>query len=63
VIGKLNAAARAALADPNVKERFKKVGQEIWPVEQQTPEALAAKQKAEIEKWTPIIKEAGVKPE
>jgi tripartite-type tricarboxylate transporter receptor subunit TctC len=57
VIAKLNAAIRIALADPTVQERFKKLGQEIWPPDQQTPEALAAKQKAEIAKWTPIIKD------
>ena len=50
VIAKLNAAVRVALADPTVQDRFKKVGQEIWPVEYQTPEALAAKQKAELAK-------------
>jgi tripartite-type tricarboxylate transporter receptor subunit TctC len=57
VIGKLNAAIRTALADPAVQERFKKLGQDIWPPDFQTPEALAAKQKAEIAKWTPIIKD------
>ncbi len=57
VIAKLNAAIRTALADPAVQERFKKLGQEIWPADFQTPEALATKQKAEIAKWTPIIKE------
>jgi hypothetical protein len=45
-------ALRARLAD---------LGQEIFPREQQTPEALAALQKAEIEKWWPLIKEAGIK--
>jgi tripartite-type tricarboxylate transporter receptor subunit TctC len=63
VIARLNAAVRIALADPTVQDRFKKVGQEIWPVEYQTPEALAAKQKAELEKWTPVILESGVKAE
>ena len=57
IVAKLNAAIRVALADANVHERFKTLGQDIWPVDQQTPEALAAKQKAEIAKWTPIIKE------
>jgi tripartite-type tricarboxylate transporter receptor subunit TctC len=61
VIAKLNAAVRVSLADPVVQDRFKKVGQEIWPVEDQTPEALAAKQKAELAKWTPVIAEAGLK--
>jgi tripartite-type tricarboxylate transporter receptor subunit TctC len=63
IIAKLNAAVRVALADPVVQDRFKRVGQEIWPVEDQTPEALAAKQKAEIAKWTPIIKQSGIKVE
>jgi len=62
-IAKLNAAIRTALADPAIQERFKKIGQEIWPVDYQTPEALAAKQKAEIARWTPIIKETGIKAE
>ncbi len=63
IIAKLNAAVRAALADANVQARFRKIGQEIWPADAQTPQALAAKQKAEIAKWTPIIKESGVKAE
>jgi tripartite-type tricarboxylate transporter receptor subunit TctC len=63
VIAKINGAIRVVLADPGVQERFKKVGQEIWPPEDQTPAALAAKQKAEIAKWTPVIKAAGFKAE
>lgn len=63
VIEKLNAAVRAALADPAVQERFKVLGQEIWPVDQQTPEALAAEQKAEIAKWWPVIKAEDIKAE
>jgi tripartite-type tricarboxylate transporter receptor subunit TctC len=61
VIPKLNAAVRVALADPSVQERFKNVGQQVWPSEYQTPAALAAKQKAEIAKWMPVIKESGIK--
>ena len=52
-----------ALADPNVKQRFADHGQDIWPREQQTPEALAAHHKAEIAKWWPIIKASGLKAE
>jgi tripartite-type tricarboxylate transporter receptor subunit TctC len=63
VIGKLNAAAVDALADPAVRRRLADIGQEIFPREQQTPEALGALQKAEIEKWWPIIRAANIKGE
>jgi tripartite-type tricarboxylate transporter receptor subunit TctC len=61
IIGKLNAAVGVALADPGVRARLADLGLEISPRDQQTPEALAALQKAEIEKWWPIIKAAGIK--
>jgi tripartite-type tricarboxylate transporter receptor subunit TctC len=60
VIGRLNAAMVEALADPNVQKRFSEFGLDIASREQQTPEGLAAFQKAEIEKWWPIIKAAGI---
>jgi tripartite-type tricarboxylate transporter receptor subunit TctC len=63
VIAKLNDAVVRALADPVVRQRFRDIGQDIWPREQQTPEALAAHQSAEIEKWWPIIKAANIKAE
>jgi tripartite-type tricarboxylate transporter receptor subunit TctC len=63
VIAKLNAAVVAALSDPTVQQRFRDSGQNIWPRVLQTPAALAAHQKAEIEKWWPIIKAAGIKAE
>ena len=62
-IAKLTAAAVDALADPAVRMRLAQAGQDIVPREQQTPEALAAHHKAEIEKWWPIIKAAGIKAE
>jgi tripartite-type tricarboxylate transporter receptor subunit TctC len=62
-IAKLNSAIVTALADPTVRMRLADIGFEILPRDQQTPEALAAYQKAEIEKWWPIIKEAGIKAE
>ena len=61
VIAKLNAAVVDALADPAVRARLANLGSDIPPHEQQTPEALGAFQKAEIEKWWPIIKAAGIK--
>jgi tripartite-type tricarboxylate transporter receptor subunit TctC len=63
IIAKLNGAVREALADPSVQQRLRNVGQEIWPIAEQTPAALAAKQQAEIALWTPIIKAAGIKQE
>ena len=62
-IEKIGDAARAALADPAVRARLAALGQQIPPPEQQTAAALAAHQKAEIEKWHPLIKEAGIKVE
>jgi tripartite-type tricarboxylate transporter receptor subunit TctC len=61
VIAKLNTAVSQALGDPTVKKRFADIGQEIWPKDKQNPAALAAQQKAEIERWWPIIKDAGIK--
>jgi len=63
VIMKLNAAIVETLADRNVRQRFANLGQEIPPREQQTPEALYAHQKAEIERWWPLIRAAGLKAE
>ena len=63
VIAKLNGAMVEALADPAVRARFTELGLDVASREQQTPEGLAAFHKAEIEKWWPIIKAAGIKAE
>jgi len=63
IVDTLNRAAVEALGDPSVRQRLADIGQEIFPGGQQTPEALAALQKAEIEKWWPIIKAANIKGE
>jgi len=63
VVARLNAAVVDALADAGVRQRFNELGHEIVPREQQTPGALAAFHKAEIDKWWPIIKAANIKPE
>jgi tripartite-type tricarboxylate transporter receptor subunit TctC len=63
VVGTLNAAAVEALADPAVRSRLVDLGMELFPREQQTPEALDALVKAGAEKWWPIIKELGIKAE
>jgi tripartite-type tricarboxylate transporter receptor subunit TctC len=63
IVTKLNGAIVSAFADATVRQRIADLGMEIPPPDQQTPEALAAYQKAEIEKWWPIIKAAGIKGE
>jgi tripartite-type tricarboxylate transporter receptor subunit TctC len=61
IVAKLNAAVVDALADTTVRKRLTDIGQEIFPRDQQTPEALSAFHQAETEKWWPIIKAAGIK--
>jgi tripartite-type tricarboxylate transporter receptor subunit TctC len=63
VIARLNSAVVKALADSAVRARLAEIGQDIPPPDQQTPQALGIFQKAEMEKWWPIIKAANIKPE
>jgi tripartite-type tricarboxylate transporter receptor subunit TctC len=63
IIAKLNAAMMQALADPKVRERFAALGLDVAARDQQTPAGLAAFHKAEIDKWWPIIKAAGIRGE
>jgi tripartite-type tricarboxylate transporter receptor subunit TctC len=61
IIAKINAATVAALADPQVKAKLAKLGQQVSARDQQTPGVLGALQKSEAEKWWPIIKAANIK--
>ena len=61
IIKKVSDAVMASLADPATRQRLLDLAQTIYPPEQQTPEGLHAFQKAEIAKWWPIIKAAGIK--
>jgi tripartite-type tricarboxylate transporter receptor subunit TctC len=63
IIAKLNAAMSQILADPQVRQRFDDFGIQIAPLDQQSPEALRAFQKAEAERWWPIIKASNIKIE
>jgi tripartite-type tricarboxylate transporter receptor subunit TctC len=63
VTARLDTAVKNALADPAVRKRIEGLGQVIFPVDQQSPAGLAAYQTAEINKWWPIIKDAGIKAE
>jgi tripartite-type tricarboxylate transporter receptor subunit TctC len=60
IIAKLNAAAVDALGDQEVRKALENLGLQMPPANQLTPEALGAWQKAEIEKWWPIIRAAHV---
>jgi tripartite-type tricarboxylate transporter receptor subunit TctC len=60
VIDKVNAALRVALQDATVKQRFGELGTEPEPMERATPAAHRAHLKAEVDKWAPVIKKAGV---
>jgi tripartite-type tricarboxylate transporter receptor subunit TctC len=60
VIDKLVAALQAALKDPGVSQKFTELGAVTFPADKQTPQALQAHLKSEIDKWSPIIKKAGV---
>ena len=61
ITAKLLAAVQSALANPAVQKRLADLGQDLPTLEQQTPEALRAHHKAELDKWTPIIKAANIK--
>jgi tripartite-type tricarboxylate transporter receptor subunit TctC len=63
IVAKLNAAVAEALADPSVQQRLTEFGLDVAPENQRTPEALRALQKAETEKWWPVIKAAGARAE
>jgi tripartite-type tricarboxylate transporter receptor subunit TctC len=60
VLDKLVAALQESVRDDSVKKRFADLGAETFPPEKATPAALQAHLKAEIDKWTPLIKKAGV---
>ena len=61
IVTKLNGAVRNALADATVRKRLAELGQELLPAEQLTPEALGTLQRAEIERWWPIIRAANIR--
>jgi tripartite-type tricarboxylate transporter receptor subunit TctC len=60
-VDRLDAAVKSALANPAVQQRLETIGQVLFPRDQQGPAALAAYHKAEIDKWWPLIKAAGIK--
>jgi tripartite-type tricarboxylate transporter receptor subunit TctC len=63
IVAKLNATMTQVLFDPQVRQRFEELGIRVSPLDQQSPEALRAYQKAESDRWWPIIKAANIKVE
>jgi tripartite-type tricarboxylate transporter receptor subunit TctC len=63
IIAKLNATMVQVLADPSVQKRFDELGIQITPLARQSPEALRGFQKAEAERWWPIIKASNLRAE
>ena len=63
ITAKLNATMTQVLSDPQVRQRFAELGIQMAPIDQQSPEALRAYQKAEAERWWPIIKASNIKVE
>jgi tripartite-type tricarboxylate transporter receptor subunit TctC len=63
IVARINASIVETLADPTVRKRLADLGQDIPERAQQTPEALRAYQRAEIDKWWPVIKAAAIKAE
>ena len=63
IIARLNGAVADALSDASTRARLADLSQDLFPREQQTPQALAARHKAEVDRWWPIIKAAGIKVE
>jgi tripartite-type tricarboxylate transporter receptor subunit TctC len=63
VVARLDDAVQSTLADPRIRQLLEKIGVVIYPRGQQTPDALAAYNKAEIDKWWPVVKAADIKTE
>jgi tripartite-type tricarboxylate transporter receptor subunit TctC len=63
IVEKLNTTMRQVLADPAVRQRFSELGIQVSPADQQSPEALRTFQKAEMERWWPVIKASNLKAE
>ena len=60
IVDKLAAALQDALKDPLIKTRFAELGTEPVSVERARPDALRTHLKAELDRWAPVIKKAGV---
>jgi tripartite-type tricarboxylate transporter receptor subunit TctC len=60
IMSKINGAVQNAMADPRVAKRLAEIGADVPPPEQRSPEALRQLVNAEVDKWVPLIKEAGI---
>jgi hypothetical protein len=62
-LGQAQRRRRRGFGRLTVRTKLADLGQEIFPRDRQTPEALAAFQKADIDKWWPIIEAGNIKTE
>jgi tripartite-type tricarboxylate transporter receptor subunit TctC len=60
ILDKINVALRAALQDPTIKQRLADLSSDIVPMDKVTPAGLKTHLEAEIAKWDPVIKKAGI---
>ena len=60
ILDKINVALRAALQDPTIKQRLADLSSDIVPMDKVTPAGLKTHLEAEIAKWSPVIKKAGI---
>jgi tripartite-type tricarboxylate transporter receptor subunit TctC len=60
IVERINAAMQKAMADPAIAKRLAEIGADIPPPAQRSPQALRQLVSAEIDKWVPLIKAAGV---
>lgn len=60
IVSRINGAVAKAMGNPEIAKRFAEIGADLPPPDQRTPEALRQLVNAEVDKWVPLIKEAGV---
>ena len=60
IVSRINGAVAKAMGNPEIEKRFAEIGADLPPPDQRSPETLRQLVNAEIDKWVPLIKEAGV---
>ena len=60
IVARINGAVIKAMDDPEIQKRFVEIGADLPAPDQRSPGALRQLVKSEVDKWVPLIKEAGV---